>query len=208
MYKYVVKSTNKCNAGSYPKLEVNFTTNPTNNSTISILWNTATRTYKFVNAPDGANSNSLNPPTTRNCQIGKDTDETVYNLISTIYSNPHDVTLGKDTTITAVASGTKLILHGNAKIAGSITTTALPAGATAGTSTTGVTSQSEPGAPFSGFVTTSTSPTVLVRDPEADGYNAGPPVNQLKAIQINVPANTFVPLQIWGINTANATFYK
>lgn len=208
MYKYVVKSTNKCNAGRYSKIEVDFSTNPTPNSGITIGWNGVNRTYTFVATPEGANANSLNPPTTTKCQIGADAAETVYNLISTIYSNPHDVSLGKDTTISAVASGSKLVLYGNAKLGGSISASSLPAGATTSNAVAGQAASSEPGGPFSGFVTTSTTPTVLVRDPDADGYNAGPPVNQLKTVTINTPANTFVPLQVWGINTVNATFYK
>lgn len=214
-YKFAKQaSTNAPDAGKFAKRSFTFTQNPSGGNTLEIEWNSVTRTYTFVESPSaGGNAQSINHPATYSCQIGETISNTVENLISTIHSNVHDTTLGQDTTISTGSSGAQLVVYSNAKIDGDIDFTATGFTGTIGTSIAGEDATFEPGGPYSALISTSTITRVLVRDDSAgvDGYNAGPPVNQLKVESVTLPANTVIPLQTWGAtanNQSHITFLK
>ena len=207
LYKTATTSTNKCTAGAYAKLVFTLTANPDDNDTLKINWNNVTRTYTFSTS-GGINTQIFSPPASYTCQIGSTVQETVANLQTTIHSNVHDTTLGEDTTISSSVSGNVITIYSNAKISNNINTTGSTIVGSKFTSvpTTGTTAQAEPGAPYTG-VWFSGPCTLLVRNDVEGAYNAGPPVNGLKTINVALP-NTVVPMEVWGINKANATLFK
>lgn len=211
-YKFAKARSVTPAAGKYAKRSFTFSRKPAADETLQISWNSVTRTYTFVESPSGASTQTINHPPTYLCQIGATAEETVANLVNTIHSNVHDTTLGEDTTIsTSIESPAAITVHSNAKISGTITITpSVGTLGSQGSSTAGTDSVEEPGAPYSALVSNGTITKVLVRDPAAsvDGYNAGPPVNQLSEVVVNLPANVVIPLQTWGATGGTITFLK
>ena len=195
-------------AGQFASAEIDFTSVTINDgNTISISWNSVSRTYTFKDAPNGITRESFNPPVSTESQIGATAEQTADNLAATINSNVHTVALGQDTTISASASGAKLLLFSNAKIASSFslggTNSLSLSNSVAGLATTNV----FPDAPWTGLSCAGGSATLLVRNEESEAYNAGPPVNGLKTITVNLPSNTIIPIEVWGCSI-DCTTYK
>lgn len=204
-YKYAEASTGKTTIGRYAFNELQFNSNPVDGNTLTITWNGVSREYTFSSS-GGANKHSLNPPATRTCLIGATKEETIENLVVTIHSNVHDVTTGEDTTISTSAKDDRLFIYSNAKIAGSVVMANTGGFVQSVNGQAGANVDLQDDLPFTAFLTTQANPTVVVADPDADGYNPGPPNNKLIQKALIVPANTFVTLRVWGISTAGTLF--
>lgn len=206
LYKTAKTSSNKCNEGKYAKLIFTLSQQPDVSDALVLAWNSVSRTYTF--STSGTSAKHFSPSAGYTVQIGSDVNETIANLHTTINSNVHDVTKGKDTTLSTSISGNVLTIYSNAKLTGNITTTSTTINSSKYTTsaTTGETAQAEDGAPYTG-VFFNGSCTLLVRNNVEGAYNAGPPVNGLKEISVTLP-NAVVPMEVWGINKTNATLFK
>jgi len=207
------------NAGTFPQRTLRITTMPVLGDTLAIdtISGSPVVTLTFTDSTSGADWNKLRNGTNNTyVYIGRTAEDTHKNIVVAINSNDHLTQIGKDNTITATLSGVSpqplianvsqgsvgVTVYENAKIAGNIDFTAV------GTITINKDNNTT-GVAIAGAYTTDKmyngiqkaaagTTDVLVRTLTADGYNIGPPHNQLEVKSIRLVAGVIHPIQTFG----------
>ena len=192
------------NAGLFPKTTITFPGLPVNGDTL-IISTVATNpkiTLTFTDSPTGANNKRLHNGIGNNSvYLGTTVDELYMNIVTAINTHDYETRIGTSDTITAThddASG--VVIYENEKLTGSVT--AVHSGGTAVVTAT-------PGANVAGHYSTEImyngiqgtangAVDVLMINTDTDGYNIGPPHNQLKKETIFLQAGTIHGIQTFG----------
>jgi len=198
------------NAGSFPSYSFAFDQQPTDGGTLTITRVSADATQLTLKSSSdtAADHRRLHNGINNTDVLIGDTLSDTYKNISTAI-NTHDglTAPGVSNTITVTVSGdinsaTGVIVYENEKLTGNI------AIAVAGGGSFGLTSAVDTaGATMAGLYTTGKvyngiqgtgAVTVLIRDPDKDGYNVGPPHNQITTATITLASGVILPIQTFG----------
>jgi hypothetical protein len=192
------------NAGLFPKTTITFPALPADGDTliISTIATNPKITLTFTDSPSGANNQRLHNGIGNNSvYIGTTVDELYMNIVTAISTHDYETRTGDSDTITASPDSVPgVVIYENEKITGTVT--AVHSGGTAVVTAT-------PGANVTGHYSTkimyngiqgtaSGAVDVLMRNTDTDGYNIGPPHNQLKKETIYLQAGTILPIQTFG----------
>lgn len=206
--------------GVFPKTTFAFAALPSDGDTLTIN-TTATGARVVLTFTDdsvtGASAKRLhNGIDNTNVYIGENLVELHANIFTCINTSDYLTRVGTTDSITATRDTSPgvvpgvggVVIYENEKIAGNVTVVfsggAIGAGpvVTAGVSTAGYYTTEKM---YSGIQSTTTGAVnVLMRDMDTDGYNIGPPTNQLTAKTIYLQAGIIHPIQTFGCdNTVN-----
>jgi hypothetical protein len=194
------------NAGIFPKTTITFPALalPVDGDTL-IISTVATNPkiiLTFTDSPSGANNRRLHNGISNNSvYLGTTVIELYMNIVTAINTYDYETRIGTSDTITAAPDDTEgVVIYENEKITGSVGV--VHSGGTAVVTAT-------PGANITGHYSTKImyngiqgtangAVDVLMRNPDTDGYNIGPPHNQLKKETIFLQAGTILPIQTFG----------
>ena len=208
-------------AGEFPATKVQFTSNPADGNTISIVFNSVTRVYAFKEN-DGASTRFTSSPTTI-CQIGATPKDTIENLVNTINTQPRDTQVGTDGTITPVVSGSDMfIVYGNNKIVAGPTISAT-SGSFLGNNLTHQTGALQSGAypdkthddgPYNNsysaicFAGTGVDShdLLVLKEVDGDAYNIGPPKSRMHVVTVPLQGGVIHEIQTFGSKDACVLF--
>lgn len=196
------------NAGSFPKHTFAFDIQPTDGETITITrisGDSTTLTFKSTSDTAADHRRLHNGIRNTDVLIGNTLSDTYLNISTAINTQVGLIQTGSSNTITCTVSGNINTAHGvtvyeNEKLLGNIgitrsgTFTLAGAIDTAGVTMTGLYST---GKIYNG-IQGSGSVTVLIRDPDKDGYNVGPPANQMTTATITLASGVILPIQTFG----------
>jgi len=196
--------------GEFPKSTITLNQQPANGEKLILKGKSVvTPELIFVTDTDtGANHKKLhNGINNINVLIGETLSDTYKNISTAI--NTHDglTAPGVSNTITVTVSGdinsaTGVIVYENEKLAGNIAIAVAGGGSfglTSAVDTAGVTMAGlyTTGKVYNGIQGTG-AVTVLIRDPDKDGYNVGPPANQMTTATITLASGVILPIQTFG----------
>lgn len=220
VYKHLHSHTGAAvNPGQFAVTSVSLSNLPTHDQTITITWNSNTRTYKFVNDGSGidfAQSTSTRP--TSSVNIGSDKRSTIMNLVGAIRSNLSHVEAGSDNTFFPVASGVnnndddwKLVLYSHAKLNNKQITIGGTASVTDNrASSVQVTGAYNTGIGYTGIMINTAANTIvnvdlLMKKSDCSG-RLGPPDNDLEVVTVKLKSGELYEIETYGCGT-NCTLF-